>query len=632
MAANHYRPDIDGLRAIAVLLVILFHAKLAFTGGFVGVDVFFVISGFLITSLVRRQQEADSFSLADFWMRRIRRIIPAATFMSLAVLLAGLVLLFPADLEELAKTTIAQQTMVSNIYLMKKTGYFEGAADIKPLLHTWSLAVEEQFYLFYPFILVAIAKWRKHVVAISLFAMGIVSFALCEYGSHQFPTEAFFLLPFRAWELMLGGLIFFLPTAPVRNRLGSNLLGLFGVLLVMIPALVYNGQTRFPGVTSLIPCLGAAMIIYSNTERLNLCGKLLATRGPVAIGLISYSLYLWHWPLFAYSRYWFGNELPLSVSLAAVALSFVMGWASWKWIESPFRVSRNEHAPMRPVKQILATTPIVIVIAVLFAQADGFPSRVPEAVTRYRNAAQSLDFIHDVSLTQIQKSELPRFGDTNGKIRCLVWGDSHAMALMPGIDAACRKHGVAGFQATYPSTPPVLDFVLHSRFGLQEKAVEFNRAVFELIEREKIDIVILGGMWRTYEDSPDFPSKLRSTISQLSDRGVVVVVVQDVADLGADVPLSLARRAYWHLPTDDVGMKLESHRQKNNLSERIIREAAEGKGIVIDPAVHFVDDSGKWLVEINGEVLYRDAHHLSVPGGLRLTKSFEDVLKSSAIR
>ena len=212
-----YRPDVDGLRAVAVMLVLLYHGGLGFSGGYVGVYVFFVISGFLITGLILKEQKAGTFSLRGFWARRIRRIIPAAATMALVTLAAGYFLLFPSDYEELGRSAVAQQLLVSNIFFWRHTGYFAGASELKPLLHTWSLAVEEQFYLGYPFLLLLLARFKRRMAFGVLVGLALASLAVAEYGVWNHPSPTFFFLPTRAWELLLGALICFLPE-PVRVR------------------------------------------------------------------------------------------------------------------------------------------------------------------------------------------------------------------------------------------------------------------------------------------------------------------------------------------------------------------------------------------------------------------------------
>jgi peptidoglycan/LPS O-acetylase OafA/YrhL len=198
-----YRPDIDGLRAVAVSMVLLFHAGLGFPGGYVGVDVFFVISGFLITGLILKEQKAGTFTLANFWMRRIRRIIPAATVMVATVLIAGFFLLLPTDYVELGQSSIAQQLMLSNVYFWRSTGYFSGFAELKPLLHTWSLAVEEQFYIGYPFLIIILSRFRRRNIALFIALLTAVSFATSQYGVEHYPNATYYLLPTRAWELLI---------------------------------------------------------------------------------------------------------------------------------------------------------------------------------------------------------------------------------------------------------------------------------------------------------------------------------------------------------------------------------------------------------------------------------------------
>jgi peptidoglycan/LPS O-acetylase OafA/YrhL len=286
MIESKYRPDIDGLRAVAVLLVVLFHARWGFTGGFVGVDVFFVISGFLITGMMLKEQQSGTFRLADFWIRRVRRIIPASLVMVVAVLVAGAFLLLPHDYETLGESAISQQFMLANVYFWRNTGYFDAPAEQRRLLHTWSLAVEEQFYLGYPILFALVQRIPKKLTVLLLLAISAVSFAVSEWGVWHHPSATFFLLPTRAWELLMGGLLCFAPP-PTRFKdwqLGlASLVGLGGIV---VAGWFFSSSTPFPGRNALLPCAAAALLIYANSSRLTWIGRALAARPVVLVGLI----------------------------------------------------------------------------------------------------------------------------------------------------------------------------------------------------------------------------------------------------------------------------------------------------------------------------------------------------------
>lgn len=338
MQSENYRPDIDGLRALAILPVLLFHAKLGCPGGFVGVDIFFVISGFLISSLILKELGDGTFSLISFWERRIRRIFPALALVVLATLAAGWYLFLPDDFESLGKSVIAQAMLLSNVFFYRQAGYFDTASDTKPLLHTWSLAVEEQFYLLFPLLLIFLAQQRQLSLFKTVIGMTIGTFALCVVGSYSYAWATFYLLPTRAWELFLGALL-----AMMRGRfagvvgLPRETAGLLGFSLVCYAIFFYDGDTRFPGLAAIPPCLGTALIIFSSESQLSFVGRILAFKPVVFIGLISYSLYLWHWPILVFSKYTAYDEQSAGLRAALLVASTVLAILSWKYVEMPFR-------------------------------------------------------------------------------------------------------------------------------------------------------------------------------------------------------------------------------------------------------------------------------------------------------
>jgi peptidoglycan/LPS O-acetylase OafA/YrhL len=353
MRARHvsYRPDIDGLRAIAVLSVVFCHAGVGLPGGYVGVDVFFVISGYLITSLILKELKQETFSLADFWERRIRRILPALVAVTIAALLAGWFLLMPEAYASLGKSVAALALLISNVQFWRDTGYFEAAAEEKPLLHTWSLAVEEQFYLFVPVFLLLLARTSRLHRAVALLTLAmIVSFGLSIYGTHRHPDATFYLLPSRAWELFVGALLAFVPigwlTGSTRCK---ELAAALGLALILIPCVLYDQSTRFPGLAAVPPVLGTALLIWSgntSTAGLPITNRCLTWRPFVAVGLISYSLYLWHWPLLAFARSQSISPLSYIDRFQLIAASLLIGAISWRYVELPFR-SRKVFASRR---------------------------------------------------------------------------------------------------------------------------------------------------------------------------------------------------------------------------------------------------------------------------------------------
>ena len=339
-----YRPEIDGLRAIAVAAVILFHAGFAlFSGGFVGVDVFFVISGFLITSIIVEELKTGRFSVLRFYERRARRILPALFMVMAACIPFAYRLLSPDDLKDFAQSLAAICLFASNVLFWGESGYFDTQAELKPLLHTWSLAVEEQFYVVFPLLL--LAAWRLgRVVLLSLIgAIAVVSLFISVDEVRNFPSAAFYLLPSRAWQLLVGALASFVAdrwqAADVRQpavRLAGEAVGWGGVVMIVLALFLFDERTPFPGLNAALPTIGTALVLLCASDRTSV-GRMLAWRPLVGLGLISYSAYLWHQPLFAFTKHALLADLPTDLAIVLCAATIVLACLSWRYIEQPFR-------------------------------------------------------------------------------------------------------------------------------------------------------------------------------------------------------------------------------------------------------------------------------------------------------
>jgi peptidoglycan/LPS O-acetylase OafA/YrhL len=334
--ASGYRADIDGLRAVAILPVLLFHAGVAgFSGGFVGVDIFFVISGYLITGIIAREIDEGRFSILKFYERRARRIMPALLPTIAVVLVVAAWLYLPSDFPSVPRSALAATWFLSNVSFFAETGYFQGGAETKPLLHTWSLAIEEQFYIGFPILLMLVARhlprWRKPVVL----GIALFSFAIAWWTQAKGDGFAFYLLPPRAWELFTGALLALGAVPPVRMQGAREAVALVGLAMIAVAVFAYDRHTVFPGVTALLPVLGAAALIHCAPG--TVAGRLLATRPLVAVGLISYSLYLCHWPLIVFVEYAQDARLSGWQSLAVILAAFAIATLSWWFVERPFR-------------------------------------------------------------------------------------------------------------------------------------------------------------------------------------------------------------------------------------------------------------------------------------------------------
>lgn len=333
-----HRPEIDGLRAVAIVPVVLFHAGFeAFEGGFVGVDVFFVISGYLITALILEAQAAGRFSLVDFYARRARRILPALFFVLACCCVVAWFVMTPQQIEQFSRTALATALFASNMLFWKQAGYFEPDAEQTPLLHTWSLAVEEQFYIAFPIAMIVLMRWGRAATAAALAAAAVVSLAIAEWGSRVHPTGAFYLAPPRVWELMAGALCAFLLQR--RGPFKNDALALAGLLLVVLSVALLDEETRFPSLYALAPVGGSALVILFAAPGA-LTTRMLSFAPVVWLGLISYSVYLWHQPLFAFARIWNVYDPPPLVMLSLAAAAVVLGWLTWRFVESPFRSIR----------------------------------------------------------------------------------------------------------------------------------------------------------------------------------------------------------------------------------------------------------------------------------------------------
>jgi peptidoglycan/LPS O-acetylase OafA/YrhL len=428
-----YRREIDGLRALAVIPVILFHAGFeVFSGGYVGVDVFFVISGYLIASIVMTEMSAERFSLARFYERRARRILPALLLVVAVCIPAAYALLLPSEMKEFGQSLVATMTFSSNILFWSQTGYFEGAAEMKPLLHTWSLAVEEQFYLFFPLFMMLAWRWGRAWLTALLILVAIASLALAQWGALHKPIAAFFLLPTRAWELIIGVLVALhlsrpgQKEVPLAVRNGASLLGA-GLLLFAIFG--FDQRTPFPGLYALVPTVGTALIIVYCAPQ-TWVGKVLCSSAFVGVGLISYSAYLWHQPLFAFAKHAGlpSHHTALYGGLSLLALALAYG--SWRFVETPIRHAR--HITRRQMAGFsFAGCSAVAVLGAVAHAADGFVDRLaPE--DRYlatvspgvygEYVRKRFDDLHHVPF---------KVGDQ--RVKVLVVGDSFAKDLVNAV-------------------------------------------------------------------------------------------------------------------------------------------------------------------------------------------------------
>lgn len=492
-STSSYRPEIDGLRALSVLGVVFFHAGLSFQGGYVGVDVFFVISGFLITNLILKAIGKNKFSLSDFWLRRIRRILPAVQLMVIAVLIFGFVLLLPSDFKNLGGSSIAQALFAANFYFWLDTGYFQQAAEFKPLLHTWSLAVEEQFYFVFPLLLVFLSRFNHRVMLVTLWVIFIGSFLTSAFGVYSKPGATFFLLPTRAWELLAGGLLA-TRTKQRPNGVRDEITGCAGIVMILISMIVFTDTTPFPGVAAILPVGGAVLFISATSASQTWIGKMFSWGPLVWVGLISYSLYLWHWPVLVFMRHVFA-DMTLAHSLTGVAISFALATIAYQFVETPFR--KKSGSP-KELKQVLSFA-VISTVAILACSGsifglNGVESRFSSQMSVLADDVQWTGSEYQSSVAQIKNGTVPAIGAT-GDPKFVLWGDSHAMCACQIVDQIALDRGVPGSAIVTTSIPPVQGLWKPALDKSGASSTSRNDAVVDYILANNVTDVILISRW-----------------------------------------------------------------------------------------------------------------------------------------
>jgi len=541
-----FRPDIEGLRALAVLSVLAFHHNWApfFAGGFVGVDVFLVISGYLITKNIFVRADAGVFSFADFYVRRIRRLFPAHFFTIAITLAAGVFISSPGDLQHIGESAVASVFSVSNFYFWTQSGYFDSAAIQKPFLHTWTLSVEEQFYLIWPVVVVLMVRyWRNYRHAVmALAALGVVSTFGAEMAIGRDPSEAFYLMPYRMGEFALGAMCAWLPERKM-SALIDNLMVLSGLMLIFFAVFRFTETTRFPGITALVPCLGTAMVIHFGKNS-RIAVPLLANRAAVGIGRISYSLYLIHWPLYVFFRQIYGGEPGPGEGLVISSVSMIIAMVMYKYIEQPFRF-RNESTKSvisTPgfIKLFAALTLCLVVISTVIWTGDGLAWRFPDNLARFAKEAESekkarFSLYRDRCLV---KNNGVCDEPVQGRVNVLIIGDSHAADAFNALAIQYPQHhymfsGIGG-------CPPLVreDFgLLTAKHPNRDSCIERNESLLYGDQLSKADLIIINTVFSWYK-----PEHLAHTIQQIRTKtSAPIVVFGNYLFFNEDVPDMIVR-------------------------------------------------------------------------------------------
>lgn len=472
----HYRAEIDGLRAVAVLPVILFHAgSTLFSGGYVGVDIFFVISGYLITDILLKDLEGGKFSIARFYERRARRILPALTVVVLCSLPAAWFLLLPETMEQFAASVAGVGSFTSNFVFWLQSGYFDEAAELKPLLHTWSLAVEEQYYIVYPLLLAALWRYGTRVIFSVLLLITLASLALAHWMLLKDPAAAFFLFPTRAWELALGGLCALYLRYWERRVPAAmdQVMAVAGLVLIGYAVVTFDDATPTPSIHTLVPTVGAVLIILFAKAR-TLVARLLSLAPVVAIGLISYSAYLWHQPVLAFLRIHSNTmELSLAQASASIAVTLLLAAVTWRWVEQPFR--RRSVQPVR-IKWYVPSAGALVAVATVGVGLYLAPVTRSDQLLNFE--APSVDNVRVYESTQaFERIGIERTSKWNAAkafvnteapaeaCRILAMGDSHAWRMGPFLRHVASETGCEAHIVNFTGCPPLFDHykVYHMR-------------------------------------------------------------------------------------------------------------------------------------------------------------------------
>ena len=630
-AVLKYRPDIDGLRAVAILSVLAYHLSPAsVSGGFVGVDVFFVISGYLISAVIFSEIATGRYSVLAFYERRIRRIFPALFGMLIGLSTVISFFLLPKEFIDYAKSAIAATTSASNFYFWHHSGYFDSPTS-NPLLHTWSLAVEEQFYILFPiFLLITrrfFTQWLKHAVVILLFTSLAASVVTLHYNA----TTAFYMPYTRAWELLMGTVISLGLFPRLRQALVRNGITLLGIGMIGYAVLRYSPQTPFPGLAAVVPCVGSALIIGAGESGSTLVGKTLSWRPMVFIGLISYSLYLWHWPVIVL------NDLGLSVNVSAVVpnrwaflllsqtsnkvtellVSFVLAVLSWRFVERPFR-SHPRHIERRPLFALSAAVTIVLLLfsgAIIYA--SGFPRRFP------RRAVQVASFLMPPGA-----SNLGQLGDcviTEGN-RATVFDNSHCLQRAPGRETYLLigdSHAGAlwdGLKTSLPGSNVPLAAVWGCRPSIHPEGSPLCKQMMEFIFQKYLPSHAVQGLLLEARWYSKDLNEVGEIVTWARARGVMVIVFGPVAEYDAPLPRLLAYSIAWNKPN----LAQEHRIAYSPVMDSQMRTLAESRWHVSYVSLYQAtcesDRCLEYADEQSGIPFLNDADHLSEDGSRLLVR------------
>ena len=591
-----------------MLTVVLYHYGIApFTGGFIGVDVFFVISGYLITKNLFTDLSGDRFSLVRFYDRRFRRILPALLVVLVASVAAGYLLLLPGDFARLGESGMFAAFGFSNFYFLWSSGYFDPAAEMQPLLHTWSLAVEEQFYLFWPLVMWCVWRLRKSAVFLlaGLAVIALASFVASVYWVETDQPVAFFMLHTRAWELAAGAALVF--AKPIASRALGEGMGWIGLALIFYAAVQLTAETAFPGWNALYPCVGAALLVWPKSATTS-AHRLLSLRPAVFIGLISYSLYLWHWPVLVFFRHYANAAMPtLTEAIMLIGLSIAAAWISLHLVERPVRQMRFQFwTPGRTIIAGAVSMAVTAAIASYSYLGNGLPGRLDEQARHYA-AFDPYKREHEYSGCSVRA--VPADGSLpdcltrqGGEPRLLILGDSYATQLaLPVYQSADNATLIT---IGNNGCRPVLDSV-----GRRQCTELMARAFDTYLSEGNFDAVILAARWRNGNDI----RKLRKTLTEILRRTDHVYVIGQPIEYTTFLPSLLASAS---LPRRSHEIRAFNRYEEVSALEKEVKSALEGLPVTyVSPLQALCDADGNCQTVTDGNVpIQYDYGHLTREG------------------
>jgi peptidoglycan/LPS O-acetylase OafA/YrhL len=609
-----YRSDVDGLRAVAVLPVLLYHFGIwPFSGGFVGVDVFFVISGYVITLGLSRQIAEGKFSIVGFYDRRIRRILPALIVVVVTSLVLGYFLLLPSDFESLGQQALWSAGGFGNFYFLFNTGYFDRASDLLPLLHMWSLGVEEQFYFFWPMLLFCLSRLGGKAVTRGLLVIIAVSFALSVYYVQENAPVAFYMLYTRAWELALGAILVYAPT--IRGRRTNETLALIGIGLIAYAIFMLDEKDSFPGLNALWPCAGAALMIWT---RGTFVARVLSLRPAVFIGLISYSLYLWHWPVVVFFRIWANGVRPnFTEAIYLCLVSVALAWLSYRFVERPFRAGHDPKTQRSPIATIAVGLLSIAVVAgagAMVWSSGGLPIRLPETAQHYASFMK----YHQPNSDKLRCE----FNETIHNIkllnpRCLIGPPDRPNVLLIGDSHAGHFH--QALRQTYPDVNFSRFISTGCRPLLAQQGQDYctrlmGQAFEKLIPEGKFDAIILSGRWRFGQID-----KMSDTIRFLKKYTNQVVVFGQTMEYRDLLPAILLRE-YMPRRHQSIG-SLSLYRQMKEIDVAL---AGYAKDADYRSVIDVICPNGKCALTLGETPFQNDQDHLTFEGAAFVVGVFKN--------